>query len=226
MRLSRSLRVVLGLATFIALVSVTSGVGAQARTFQVRNDGGSRIQFISDAPLETITGVSSNVSGEVTVDPANLSTARGRVAVQTSSLRTGIDLRDEHLRAENWIDAARYPEATFEVTRVEGAAALQANQPANVTVRGRFTLHGVTRDVAATGRVRWVPLTAEMRNVPGITGDVLRVQVRFKINLSDFNISIPAVVQLKVSNEIWINVNLRGVIAAPAAPAANSTARK
>ncbi len=52
-----------------ALLGFASVASAQARTFRARGDGGSRIQFVSDAPLETMTGVSSNVSSELSVDP-------------------------------------------------------------------------------------------------------------------------------------------------------------
>src|SRR5690242_9461254 len=101
---------------FVLTSAFATLASAQARTFESRNDGGSRIQFISDAPLETITGVTTHVTGQLTVDPNNLATARGTIAVRIATIRTGIDLRDEHLRAENWLNAQAYPNATFEIT--------------------------------------------------------------------------------------------------------------
>ena len=205
------------LGTLVAALAVTLapiGASAQAKAFRVRNDGGSRVQFTSDAPLETINGVTSNVSGEVQIDPANLATVTGRVQVQTSSLRTGVDLRDEHLAAENWLDAARYPNITFEVTRISGATSLTPNQAAEVQIHGRLTLHGVTRDVVARGRMEYIPLTEAVRG-PGIDGDVIRVRARFTVRLPDFNVSVPTIVRLKVSDEIEVGVSIRA-IAAPA----------
>lgn len=204
----------------IKLMSSTLAIGlalgfsslasAQARNFEVRNDGGSRIQFISDAPLETITGVSSHVTGEVRIDPSNLSSASGRVAVRIASLRTGVDLRDEHLRSDNWLNAEAHPEATFELVRIEGAERLRPNQQAQVRLHGRFTLHGTTRNIVANARIRYIPLTDEMRSAR-INGDVLRAQASFRIQLSDYGVSIMAPVRLKVSNEIRVNVTLRGI---------------
>ena len=194
-----------------ALLAVPLVSNAEPKTFQIRADGGSRIQFLSDAPLETINGVSTKVTGTVTVDPTDLSSARGSLSAETGALRTGIDLRDEHLRSDTWLDSRRYPNATFELTSVEGATALTANQQAQVRVRGRFTLHGVTKNVVATARVRWMPLTDDMRSTPGITGDVLRVSASFMVRLTDYDISVPTIVRLKVSNEIRVNVNFRGV---------------
>lgn len=205
----------LAMLALTGLVS-TSTAAAQARTFTVRNDGGSRIQFISDAPLETITGVSSHVTGELTVDPANLSSARGNVAVRVDSIRTGVDLRDEHLRGDSWLGAAAHPNATFEITRVEGASRLVPNEPTTVRIHGRFSIHGVTRDVVANAQVRLIPLNDELR-AARINGDVLRAQASFRVQLTDYDVSVPLPVRLKVSNEIRVNVTIRAIAGQPAA---------
>jgi polyisoprenoid-binding protein YceI len=181
------------------------------RVFRVKDDGGSRVTFVSDAPLETINGVTSKVTGELHVNPADLRTVSGSVAVPIASIRTGIDLRDEHLRGANWLDAAHHANATFEITRIRGARALRPNREHRLRVEGRFTLHGVTRDVTAAATVKWLPINDEMRATPGITGDVIRVSATFSIELTDYNVSVPAIVRLKVSNEIAVTVNLRAV---------------
>ena len=199
----------LAAAMAFSLVAASSA-DAQSRRFRVRNDGGSRIQFISDAPLETITGVSSHVTGNVNLDPSNLSAMRGTVNVRIASIRTGIDLRDSHLRSDNWLDAGRWENATFEVTSVEGASSLSPNQVQRVRIHGRFSLHGVTHDVVANARIRLIPLIDELR-ANHIDGDVLRAQASFRVRLTDYNISVPLPVRLKVANEIRVNVTLRAI---------------
>jgi polyisoprenoid-binding protein YceI len=183
-------------AVFAVEASFASGASAQARTFTLRNESGNRIQFVSDAPLETINGTGSHVTGELQVDPANLASARGTIRARIASLRTGIDLRDEHLRSENWLDANRYPEAVFEIIGVEGAARLEPNQQTSLRLRGRFSLHGVTREVVATAQVRFAD-------------DSIRGTARFNVRLTDFNISVPLPVRLKVANEIQVEVTIR-----------------
>jgi polyisoprenoid-binding protein YceI len=199
---------------FAAALGVAWGLAsdacAQARSFQIRNDGGSRIQFVSDAPLETITGASSHVTGTIQVDPANLSTARGTIQVPITSLRTGVDLRDEHLRGDGWLDAARHPNATFEITRVEGATRLEPNRDTQLRVHGRFSIHGVTREIVANATVRFVPLNDELR-AARIDGDVIRGQASFRIQLTDYDVSVPLPVRLKVANEIRVNVTIRAI---------------
>ncbi len=212
MNTNRTLKLALSALLAIPALLAHGGVAhAQQKHFRIHNDGGSRATFVSDATLETINGVTSAVTGDLRFDPANLSSATGTITIPVASIRTGVDLRDEHLRGADWLDAAHHANATFEITSVTGASTLTPNQEARLQLHGRFTIHGVTRNVVARARIKWIPLTAEMRSTPGITGDVLRGRARFTIQLSDFGISVPAVVRLKVSNDITVTVNLRAM---------------
>lgn len=180
--------------------------------FEVRPGGISRVNVTSDAPLETIDGVSTNVSGNFTVDLANPSRQlSGRVAVLATSIRTGSDMRDEHLRGANWIDAARFPDITLDLTGTDISRPIAANAPVRGNLRGRFSLHGQTRDVTVPVTVRLIPLSATEHagmDQFGINADMLRVQGEFRINLSDYGVSIMAPLRLKVSNEIRVRVDL------------------
>ena len=195
----------------------TADGGAGARpmsgptTFDLRPGGMSRVTFQSDAPLETMDGVSTDTQGSVTVNVANPAQGlTGRVQVTVASLRTGSDMRDDHMRGANWLDAARNPNIVFEIRRTNLTAALQPGQAMTGTVTGRFSLHGVTRDVTAPVTVRLIPLAAEHASMAqfGVNADMLRVQSEFRINLSDYGVSIMAPLRLKVSNEIRVRVDM------------------
>jgi polyisoprenoid-binding protein YceI len=177
----------------------TAGL-AQARSFSVA--GGSRIQFVSDAPLERITGTSTTVTGSVSVDPSDLSTASGSIRVPITSIGTGDGLRDEHLHGDGWLDATAHPDAIFEITRVEGATALAPNEVVNVTLHGRFTIHGATHEISARAQVRYLPAEGE-------TPALLRAQARFSVELPDYGVSVNPLVRLKVSDHIEVNVTIR-----------------
>jgi polyisoprenoid-binding protein YceI len=196
----------------LALVAVwPGGVEAQVRRFKV--DAGSQVQFVSEAPLERFTGTSSGVSGEVRVDPSAPADARGAIFVAVKSIRTGIELRDEHLASDTWLDAARHPNIVFELTGVTFASDLTPNAVVEPTVRGQLKVHGVAREVVTTARVRYVPASA-----PG-ERETLRVQASFVVHLKDHAVSIPSIVALKVSPDLRINVDLRASAEAPAPPA-------
>ena len=197
----------------VALLAMTtlalSGVSdafAQSRGF--RTVSGCRMQFVSTAPLETTTGVSTTMTGQFQLDPANLAASRGRIQVPISSIRTGSDLRDEHLRSANWLDAASNPNAVFEITGVEGATALVAGQVTRVTLVGSFSVHGVTRPLRAQAQVRWMPASPELA-AQGITNDLIHAQASFTVNLPDHNVNVNPLVRLKISDQIRVNVTLR-----------------
>ena len=99
------------------------------KLFRVRDDGGSQVQFTSDAPLETINGVSSTARGWVKVDPNDLASTKAQIMVPVASLRTGVDLKDEHLRSDTWLDANRYPFAKFVVTGVTTPSEMTEKRP-------------------------------------------------------------------------------------------------
>ena len=192
-------RVSLILAVCMAVPSISQ---ADATTFRVRDDGKSRVTFVSDAPLETMTGKSSKVTGSVTVDPADITKTKGSFEVPVVSLRTDNDLRDEHLQGDGWLDAKKNPKIHFEITKVilgkKGSRELKKNKATKVQVRGKFTAHGVTKPVTANGTVKW-------------SDDSLRIQATFIATLEDHHISVPSIVRLKVANEIGVSVDLRAV---------------
>lgn len=188
--------------TFLAALALlvtplaTSSASAQSRTVSAQR--GSGIQFVSDAPLERMTGRSSSLTGDFTFDPNNLSNVSGTLRVPVRSLRTGIDLRDEHLRGDTWLDAQRCPDISLEVTGIEGASSLQPNTATRVRLRGNFTVHCVSRPVTINATLRWIPDSNE-----------LRAQARFEVTLTEHNISVPAPVRLKVANTLQVNARLR-----------------
>jgi polyisoprenoid-binding protein YceI len=175
---------------------------AEAKTFRIGGNSQSRATFVSDAPLETMTGKTNKVTGTLTVDPADITQAKGSFKVSVKSLDTGNDLRDEHLQGDGWLDAKNNPFIHFEITEVvlgkKGSVELKQGKETRVEVRGNFTAHGITKPVTATGRVKW-------------SGDQIQIKADFPVKLTDHDISVPSIVRLKVANDIAVSVDLRGV---------------
>ena len=118
---------------------------------------------------------------------------------------------DEHLVGDKWLDAKKNPDAVFEITKVKGPSKIKPNKDTKVKVSGKFTVHGITRPVTADATVRWIPFSDEIKGTPGIDNDVLRVKAKFRVKLTDHLISVPAIVRLKVSNDIDVSVSVRAV---------------
>lgn len=175
---------------------------ADATTFRVRPDGKSSATFVSDAPLETMTGKSSKVSGSLTVDPSDITKTTGSFKVPVVSLNTDNDLRDEHLQGDGWLDAKKTPNIHFEISEVilgkKDSPQLKAGKDRKVEVKGKFTAHGVTKPAIAKGVVNW-------------SGKELQIKADFMVTLVDHDISVPSIVRLKVANDIQVSVDLRAV---------------
>jgi len=189
-------------ATVVVCMSLPAIALADSITFVVRDDGKSQATFVSDAPLETMHGKSSKVTGSVTVDPDDITKTRGSFEVPVTSLRTGNDLRDEHLRGDGWLDAKNSPKIYFEITEVvlgkKASKELAKNKDTKVRVKGTFTAHGVSRPATAEATVHW-------------SETALLVKAEFTVKLEDHQVSVPSIVRLKVANEIAVSVDLRGV---------------
>jgi polyisoprenoid-binding protein YceI len=187
---------------FVTCMTAPAVSHADSTTFRVLKDGKSHATFVSDAPLETMTGKSSKVSGGLTVDSADITKTKGSFKVPVVSLRTDNDLRDEHLQGDGWLDAKKNPNIHFEITEVilgkKSSAELKPNKDTKVQVKGKFTAHGITKPVVANGTVKW-------------SNDSLRIKAKFTANLTDHDISVPSIVRLKVANEIAVSVDLLAV---------------
>jgi polyisoprenoid-binding protein YceI len=78
--------------------------------------------------------------GTITLDAEKPENSIVNVTIDTTNLVTGIPKFDEHLKSPDFLDATKFPEATFKSSKVEvnGNAA---------KVSGDLTLHGVTKPV-------------------------------------------------------------------------------
>jgi polyisoprenoid-binding protein YceI len=82
------------------------------------------------------SGVFSNVSGTLKLNPARPSAARLDVTIPISSVQTTSALLDKNLKGPEWFDTAKYPTATFVSTKVTPTGANTAQVEGNLTIRG------------------------------------------------------------------------------------------
>jgi polyisoprenoid-binding protein YceI len=91
--------------------------------------------------ISNVKGVFGKVHGVVTIDDTDLGRSSVTATIDTTSIDTGVSLRDKDLRSEKYLDVAKYPAMTFVSTKVE------RNGDGKLKVTGNLTLHGVTRPV-------------------------------------------------------------------------------
>jgi polyisoprenoid-binding protein YceI len=103
----------------------------------------SSVTFTIRHMMSKVRGQMAIKEGWIEVDKDNLSTAQVEVVLDATTIDTGVEMRDNHLRsADGHFDVANYPTITFTSKRVEG------KDPANFKVIGDLTIHGKTKEVA------------------------------------------------------------------------------
>lgn len=124
--------------------------------------------------VSKVRGTFGAFSGAVTV--AADGTPSVSAEIDVASVNTGNEQRDEHLRAADFFDVAKYPTATFVSTSV-------TPDGENYRVEGDFTLKGVTRRIS---------LPVDFNGVnPGMGhGAVAGFEASVVLNRRDFGIDI------------------------------------
>lgn len=152
------------------------------------------ISFVSEAEIETINGTTSSMSGTAFL---NLEKGEGKanLTIPVKDMKTGIPTRDEHMRNDVWLDAAKYPDITF----VSDDITLADAKKKTWTAKGKITIHGVTRDLET--EVKISPISEKFAEQMG-GGEWIRVVTSFDVKLSDFDIKghDPGVIGPKVSD--------------------------
>jgi polyisoprenoid-binding protein YceI len=100
------------------------------------------VQFrIQHLGYSWLFGRFNTFSGHFDYDENNPDAASVEVVIDTASIDSNHAERDKHLRGEDFLDVAKFPEARFSST------AFKENGDGTATLEGDFTLHGVTRPI-------------------------------------------------------------------------------
>lgn len=127
------LAVSLGLAAAPATAAATS-------TWKI-DPAHSEVGFkVKHLAVSNVRGNFTKFSGMVKLDEKDISKSKVEVTIDTGSVDTNNDKRDEHLRSADFFDSSKYPEMKFVSTRVMKAKG-------GLKVEGNLTLHGVTKPV-------------------------------------------------------------------------------
>ena len=163
--------------------------------------------FSNNGLVDTFNGITDDVWGEISFDPANLqNTLKGKISTSVKSIKTGIDSRDEDLYSERWLNAEEYPEITFQIKEVKDVFELADNK-AKISVDGDFSCNGKTKMITSDFILTYLEESEiTKRRIPG---DLLSVAGEFEIELSDFGIQ-NIFIRSRVAENVVIRVNIVG----------------
>lgn len=125
--------------------------------------------------VSRVRGSFGEWSGSLQADPGRLSEGAVEVVVQTRSIDTKNERRDNHLRTSDFFDAETHPTITFRSDRVEV-------EGERLRVHGTLTMRGVARPVLLEGAYLGIGRDAQGRRRMGFEASTT-------INRHDYGVS-------------------------------------
>ncbi len=131
-------RIIAAIATILALALPLI---ASATTWTIDPDH-SNVGFkVRHLMISNVKGSFEKLTGSVDLNDQDVTASKVSVSIDTASINTNVQKRDEHLRSADFFDVAKYPTMTFVSKKVTKAGADK------LKVTGDLTLHGVTKEV-------------------------------------------------------------------------------
>jgi len=94
--------------------------------------------------IANVRGQFCKVGGTVYFDPLDITNSSIELSIDASSIFTGIQKRDDHLKSADFFDVEKYPAISFISTRVHSVNGNKAQ------VSGDLTIHGITRQITVS----------------------------------------------------------------------------
>ena len=123
---------------FLAFVCVSIAAHAQWTI----DKGHSKFTFIAGHHgISEVDGYFKKFDGKITATKDDLSDAVFEATIESASLNTDLEMRDNHLKSEDMFDVAKFPSLTFKSTSLKK---IEGNK---YTMVGDLTIKGVTKSV-------------------------------------------------------------------------------
>ncbi|MDZ4821433.1 MAG: YceI family protein [Planctomycetota bacterium] len=172
--------------SFLAVVAVLIGAQfALAETKYELNGKNTKLEFVGKKPDGSHTGGFEKLSGTATVSGSDLTTTKLDVKIEMTSLKSDADKLTAHLKAPDFFDVKRYPEAKFVSKKIEMAKK-------GYTVTGDLTMHGETKSVSFPAEI-------------AVTPKGLQLKAAFSIDRNDWGISYG---KGKINDDVAIKLNI------------------
>lgn len=185
------------LVASVALCSAAAPLWA-ADTYNI-DPNHSTVGFaVNHMVINTVHGRFNSFTGSVTLENNKLESGTG--AIQTKSIDTGIEKRDNHLRSPDFFDAAKYPTITFQSKRAE-------KKGDETILVADFTMHGVTREISLP-----VSVKGPIKDPMGHTR--IGIEAKAKLNRKDYGLKYNQILEtggMAVGEEVEIEINAEAI---------------
>lgn len=129
------------LATVSTIIALSLPALAFATTWNIDPDH-SNIGFkVRHLMISNVKGNFEKLTGLVDINDKDITKSKVDVSIDTASINTNVQKRDDHLRSADFFDVAKFPTMTFVSKKVAKAG------KDKLKVTGDLTLHGITKQV-------------------------------------------------------------------------------
>lgn len=150
----------------------------------------SSVGFTGSKVTASHDGTFSDFAGTVRLDPAAIEASSVSITIQMSSLQIEPPRLHDHLLSAELFDAARFPTATFESTRI-----VRGGEGGTHTVTGNLALHGQTRAIT-------FPATIEVSDAD------VHAHAEFSIDRRDFEIVYPGMPDDLIRDQVVVRFDV------------------
>ena len=126
--------------------------------------------------LSHVRGKFTDFTVAIVYDDADVTKSSVTATIKATSIDTGIERRDTHLRSADFFDVEKFPEITFKSSRVE-------KKGTQLIAHGTFTMHGVSKEITLPFTINGVSKDAKSGKT------TLGVTARTTINRKDYGIN-------------------------------------
>ena len=127
--------------------------------------------------LSQVKGKFTDFTITLNTDEKDITKSSVNVVIKATSVDTGIEGRDRHLRNADFFDVEKYPEITFKSERIE-------KKGKGFIAHGPLTMHGVTKQIALS-----FSITGTIKNPTSNNLSAVGYSARMVLNRRDFGIN-------------------------------------
>ncbi len=151
-----------------------------------------KVDFHADGKIMKVHAENGKATGSVMIKDGKVT---GQAVVDLIDIKTGIELRDEHLKSK-YLEVSKFPKATLDIVEIKLPTTLP-NGSFEAPFKGNLTVHGVMQSVSGIAKLE--------KN-----GSALKGEVEFNTTISGHKIELPKYSGIIIKDNVKVKVEFNG----------------
>lgn len=181
----------------LALMAVSGLALADQEAYRI-DDSHSFANWTIRHVASKTSGTFTDIKGKILIDRNNLANSSVEAKINVLSVNSSHAKRDEHIKKEDYLDAAKFSEMTFVSSKIE------AKNNTEGVITGTFTMHGVAKQMT-------FPFKVLGFGTDPWGGYRTGIEAHTSLKASDFGFTWPLKPNAPVGDDIEITLLIEGV---------------